>query len=200
MENPEDPEEQQSPPTRRQPSKTPSWVMLGFILGAVFVWLLPRQEPEPVAPAIEAPKTPTTASSTPLRLLLIEALFDRWGEYADWEGDRTEIAAWNAETLDYTDFFEVRRVWINEAGLYLYYFRTILGFSRPVKAHDVPADSLLRFTESASENAQWLKSQRDSQLRRAFGVGSSNAQPTPDLPGPPKAEASQVTPLPIPEP
>src|SRR4051812_35386751 len=90
-------------------SKTPSWVMLGFVLGAVFVWALPRPA-KTVSAAPEkaqiaaAPRTPAQ-----VRLTTIEALFSEWGRFAVWENDLTEVAMWNIEVSQFADIFEVFR-------------------------------------------------------------------------------------------
>ena len=47
----DEPDERASP---LRPSKTPSWVLLGFVLGALVVWMMPRENSRSSAP-IKAP-------------------------------------------------------------------------------------------------------------------------------------------------
>lgn len=128
-------------PNRRPPisrmSKTPSWIMLGFCIGALFVWALPDDTPPPPpAPRQE----PVTVLLRPHRMSEIEAVFDQWGQYAVWDNDTTEVALWNTDAKAFTDTFEVLRV-----GETLY-FRTIPRLTRPVIRRGVESKSPLQFT------------------------------------------------------
>jgi hypothetical protein len=178
--DPEIPEQPQEA-ARPKPSKTPSWVMVGFAIGALFVWLLPRPSAPPEvrpAPATPAP----VVAETPPRLMVAEALFERWGDLASWDGDRTEVAAWNIETGRYDDYFEVRRIWLNDEGHYAYYFRTIPGLSRPIRARNTPDESLLQFTESEEESIRWRGQQLEQQVRQVLGGPPRPAAPPAQAP------------------
>ena len=129
-----------------KPSQVPSWAMLGFALGALFVLALPSRRPEPPPPA----PPPAPAPLGPPRISTVEAVFAAWGKYAVWEHDHTEIALWNADAGAFADCFEVLRV-----GDRLY-FRSIPALTRPVLRHGVSPDSPLEFTESEAQRRQWL--------------------------------------------
>ena len=141
-------------------SKTPSWVMLGFLLGVVFVLLLPRK---PVAPPAVPPAPPPAASQPPsptiARALFFEAVFAEWSRYAAWENDVTEVGFWNAETRSFSDRFEVLRSGER------FYFRSIANFTRPVLTHGVPENSPLQFTETPAMREEWLKESSAERVR-----------------------------------
>jgi len=141
-----------SEPAPRKPSAVPSWVTLGFVLGALFVLALPRRTdvggaPRPAAPE-EAPK-PARPPEAP-RLTTIEAVFAAWDRYAVWRAGTTEVALWNPDTKSFSEFYEVTRV--GDA----YYFRSVTGLTRLGLTHGVPEDSPLQFTETARQREEWL--------------------------------------------
>jgi hypothetical protein len=143
--------ERESPPKM---SMTPSWVMLGFVLGAVFVWALPPLKKAPPLP----PRTPPTISAppkvatTPPQLSTIEAVFYKWGDNAVWHNDTTEVALWNTETETFDDFYEVRRL---SGALY---FRTIPSLSRRIINRGKPVPECpLQFTETEEQYREWLE-------------------------------------------
>jgi len=148
--------EKDYPLTPAKLSKTPSWIMLGFILGALFVWMLPR-DPEPAA-APEATRRaapaepPRTALTT---LTTIEAVFEAWGQHAVWDNDLTEVALWNSATKSFSECYEVRRT--RDA----YYFRSIPKLTRLVIRHGKPLpDSPLQFTETEEQYREWKENGR----------------------------------------
>lgn len=136
-------------------SKTPSWISLGFVLGALFVWLLPHPEPK----VVEVPAAPTPVPLVALRtkpdFTEIEAVFAQWNQYAVWENDRTEVAMWDVDTRQFSRFYEVLR---NDDG---YYFRSIARLTRPVLTHGVDVKAPLLFTEPQARRDEWLQ-QKDS--------------------------------------
>lgn len=163
-------------PSIKDLSKTPSWVMVGFILGALFVYSLPRHEPEGPRPIV------VTASSKPLvverqPLTTIEAVFSLWAEYAVWDNDVTQVALWNAEMGSFAENYEVRRV----DGIY--YFRSIPHLTNRVVMHGKPppADCPLRFTETEAQYEDWREHGRTERpvenLRPTF-TPPSYAPPT----------------------
>ena len=130
------------PPPPAKMSMTPSWVMLGFVLGAFFVWALPEPEktsPSPPARVERAPEQTMRASRLP-RLTDVEAVFAQWDRYAIWENDATEVAYWNEDTGSFSNFFEVLRV-----GDRLF-FRSIPKLTRPLIKRGVEAHSPFLFT------------------------------------------------------
>lgn len=162
-------EDDPSPPPPSKPSQAPSWAMLGFVLGALFVLSLPRHKPEaPVPPKVQAPAPSRPAAP---RLTTIEAVFAEWGKYGVWSHDLTEVALWNPETHDYADCFEVLR----SGGAY--YFRSIPHLTRSVLTHGVVPNSPLEFTETAEQRQEWLR-EKTQEDWRALG-DSLNRNSTP---------------------
>ncbi|MBI5693879.1 MAG: hypothetical protein HZC55_27710 [Verrucomicrobia bacterium] len=134
-------------------SRTPSWVMLGFILGALFVYALMRREAAPPATVqVQMLPPPKPAPREKATLSTIEAVFAVWGEHATWSGDTTEVALWNKEEKAYTDYYEVRRI----GGIL--YFRSIPELTRRIIRHgkELP-DSPLQFTETEEQYREWLE-------------------------------------------
>lgn len=149
-------------------SKTPSWVMLGFALGAAFVAALPpfgerkltaKLEPGP-RPAPAAPAAPREAQP----LATIEAVFAEWGEHAVWWDDITEVALWNTATKEFSDYYEVRRFGRTN------YFRSIPTLTRRVLTHGkVFPDSPLQFTETEEQYQEWKQHGRvERQIDRDY--------------------------------
>ena len=164
--------DEESPPPAAKPSQVPSWVTLGFILGALFVLALPRKEEvAPQPPAAPAPARPSRPSEPP-RIATIEAVFAEWGRFAVWSDGTTEVALWSPETKSFAECFEVCRVGDS------YYFRTIPGLTRPVLAHGVAEGSPLQFTETARQRQQWLgEVERENQRAFLEGVHQSFGAP-----------------------
>jgi hypothetical protein len=133
-----------------KPTQTPSWVMLGFILGAGFVLALPRH-PAPAPVAAPAPAPPPALPPPPLTT--IEDVFAAWGKYAVWDNDTTEVAMWDSNRKAYADCFEVLRV------ADVFYFRSIPRLTRPVLEHGLPPNPNppLEFTETEAQRDEWLK-------------------------------------------
>jgi len=136
------------PPAPARLSRTPSWVMLGFALGALFVWALPHVEDSvrvsaagPVAKVqLDRPKATE-----------IEAVFEAFGKDAVWENDLTEVALWDVEKRTYSICYEVMRSGEN------YYFRSIPHLTRPVLTHGLHGEAPLLFTETEAMRREWLK-------------------------------------------
>ena len=145
-------EAEQTPPPEPKPklSIVPSWVMLGFIVGALFVWALPKPQS---ASASAPPETPSLEVQATSRVTTIEAVFADWGQYAVWHQDRTEIALWNSETMAYSDYYEVLR---NDGA---FFFRSITRLTHPLLMHGPQANlenCPIQFTETAAQRAAWL--------------------------------------------
>lgn len=170
-------------------SKTPSWVMLGFLLGAAFVWAFKSEPPKPAA-MVAAPATPMewpkAVKLPPSPLTTVEALFAEWGQHAVWEEERTEIAMWRSETGKFSEFYEVRRM----AGEY--FFRSIPELSRRIvrSGTPLPNHAPLQFTESERHYQEWLRQGRDQSATEASG----RVRPR-DIPPPmrPKVDATVPT-------
>lgn len=166
------------PPSVSKLSKTPSWIMLGFVLGALTVVTFPRKEPEPPAPARIAP-APRALSATPPtveRAVFFEGVFAEWSKYAVWENDVTEVAFWSAETKAFSDRFEVYRTGDRN------YFRSIARFTRPLLTHGVPENSPLQFTETQAARDEWLRESKAEQVRQFLDAPVGPAAPAPKRP------------------
>lgn len=146
-----DPERRHPPPVARL-SKTPSWIMLGFLLGAAFVAALPPlRKPPPEPPTVRPTPVPAPPAPrvTPV-LTTIEAVFAEWGRFAVWSDQLTEVAMWNSQDRAFTDFYEVRRI----DGVF--YFRSIPSLTRRLISRGRPMpDSPLRFTETEEQYQEW---------------------------------------------
>lgn len=133
-------------------SKTPSWVMLGFVLGALCMLALPSRREAMPAPAEAVPPTPPPPEPPrpPPPLSRIEAVFERYGDAATWSDGTTEVALWDAATERFADLYEVRKL---EGKLY---FRSIPALTRRVISHGKPnPDSPLQFTETEEQYREW---------------------------------------------
>lgn len=144
------------PPSAASLSKTPSWIMLGFLLGGACVlalWAPWKKSPPPLpaaSPPVPAALEPVK-SRLPPRLLIIEDVFATWGQHAVWDGDTTEIA-FDAGGGTYSELYEVRR-----RGDILY-FRTIPRLTRRVINRGKPTPECpLQFTETEEQYREWLE-------------------------------------------
>lgn len=131
---------------------TPLWLTVGFASGLLFGWFAFHEEKPKihVAPplVVKASPEPSPRPADAATLQAVEATFERWGGYAVWEDDRTELAVWNARRKSHADFYEIRR----EKGLF--FFRTLPALSRPLVDHGVSARLPIRFTEP-----EWMREQ-----------------------------------------
>lgn len=162
------PYDEDAPPPAK-PSQAPSWVLLGFVLGALCILALPhakKAEPAP-APAAEAASlqaTPTVVHTQILsRFLTVEELFTELSSYAVWDNDTTQICVYDPDIGKFAECYEVLR----RDGEY--YFKSITSLTRPVLTHGIPANSLIEFTETAAQRAQWLKDVNDEAWRSLSG-------------------------------
>lgn len=197
MDDDDNPPDKRYPPSVSKMSKTPSWVMLGFVLGALFVLALPeRQAPAPSpAPAAtpEAPKPEPVRPPPPLTR--IEAVFDEWGKYAVWHDDTTEVALWDPTVERYADFYEIRRI----QGVL--YFRSIPQLTRrPIGRGGHLAGSPLLFTETEEQFQEWDERDRARRpLERMWEPPARKPPPKVELQAPPAVnvpplEAQRLTP------
>lgn len=148
---------------REKLSKTPSWIMVGFIVGALFAYGVQREvdrrnqsqppAPPPPAPVKAVPQKSVAAIKDRASLSAIENLFLQYESHAVWRNDITEFALWSAEINKFVECFEVMR-----SGEY-YYFRTIPHLTRPVIRHNVDPDLPLRFTEPEDVQLNRLQQQ-----------------------------------------
>lgn len=142
-------------------SRAPSWIMVGFVIGALFAYGVQRRlQQSAVPPAVPArtageakPASPPPAANPVSHASLseIENVFAQYGEHAVWRYDLTEVALWRPETNKYSQCFEVLR----SGGVY--YFRTIPHLTRPVVRPNRTPDAPLRFTEPEDEQLKRLR-------------------------------------------
>jgi len=166
--------EQRRSPSIAQLSKTPSWIMLGFVIGAAFVAALPPLRPpppaRPVVPQTPLPPPPPAPRRAPV-LTTIEAVFAEWGKHAVWSDDVTEVAMWNGQDRAFSDFYEVRRI----AGAY--YFRSISKLTRRIIARGKPmSESPLQFTETEEQYQEWWQHGRKERAPEIAPAGSAREE------------------------
>ena len=168
----------QTPPSRPElppkPSMAPSWVLLGFGIGVLFIWMLPPSE-TPAAAGLEPAAAPVARSAP--QIAVIEAVFAEWGSAASWENDVTEIALWSSETGSYSQCFQV----IRTGGMY--FFRSIPRLTRPVLTRGVRDNSPLQFTESEAQRAEWIGAKNQETWRALSEAARNQAAPPPQIPG-----------------
>lgn len=188
-------------------SKTPSWVMLGFLLGGVTAWsVLAQLNKDRVATGgakrAAAPAEPTVVRYVPQPVTTVEAVFGEWAKYAVWEFDVTEVALWNKDTGAFTDCFEV----VRSSGRY--YFRSIPELTRrPIRrGKEIPECPLL-FTETEQQYLEWKQHGRserpvgDYRPLSAFPVSDAigGGQEKRIEKAPPRIPRVEVAPLPQPK-
>ena len=176
---PDEPEDFGQPPPSRpelppKPSMAPSWVLLGFGIGVLFIWMLPPSE-TPAAAGLEPAAAPVARSAP--QIAVIEAVFAEWGSAASWENDVTEIALWSSETGSYSQCFQV----IRTGGMY--FFRSIPRLTRPVLTRGVRDNSPLQFTESEAQRAEWIGAKNQDTWRALSEAARNQAAPPPQIPG-----------------
>ncbi len=151
-----DEESEKQGPSVGKLSKTPSWVMLGFIIGVLFVLALPRRPVPEQRPIVVAAQPEKPAQREAPLLTTVEALFAEWSTYAVWDGDVTQIAMWDAAVGSFNDTFEVRRI---DGALY---FRSIPSLTNRILRHGKlpPPECPLRFTETEEQYREWREHDR----------------------------------------
>lgn len=136
----------ESPPVPRpKPSKIPSWIMLGFLLGALFVWALPRPRPARAEKPSATPMISAAATATRPRLSDVEASFDVWSRYARWDDVVTYVSLWDSETATFRDSFQVLRRGDE------FFFRSVPRPRHLRVRNDVPKDCPLEFFDPVPE-------------------------------------------------
>jgi hypothetical protein len=162
--------DEESPSTEAEakgkPSQVPSWVTLGFALGALFVMALPKHAPD--IPVPSAPEPPAVKAAPQARVTTIEAVFNDWGHLAQWTGSTTQVGLWDPGSRSFADFFEVLRV-----GDALY-FRSIPALTRPPLKQGIPQECPLEFAEAGRNDAVQAEERADmgaisKSIRESFG-------------------------------
>lgn len=163
--------EEETPPAPAKPSQVPSWVTLGFVLGALFVLAWPKGAPEAPVERTGADVAPQPPARVPLapRMATIDAVFEAWGNFAVWSEGTTEVALWSPETKSFSDCYEVVRVDGEN------YYRPITALTRPVLTHGVPENSPLQFTETELQRKEWLGEVQKENWKSFMGSASQPA-------------------------
>lgn len=143
----------ESPATSRPKlSKTPSWIMLGFLLGAIFVAAM-NSRPRRAAPTAPPPTPPPKAAAPaalPARLTDIEAYFAEWKQYAVWANELTYVVAYDSASGTYRDAFEILRVGDK------FYFRSVTRPRGMRVREDVPNNALFQFLVPVPEESRGI--------------------------------------------
>lgn len=157
-------DEDDLPPVPREKlSRTPSWIMVGFVIGCTFAYVADREfekrrarpvvEPPVVSrPAPPAPAVPETLPAMRLSQNEVDAMFRQVSEAAVWENDLTQIAVWNPLMEKFSDLVEVMR-----SGEYFYY-RPLSRLTRPLITAEAGPGVLILFTETDALRAKRLES------------------------------------------
>lgn len=171
----------------KKPSHVPSWVMLGFVLGALTVWSLLDTSPRATVATDEsgAPPAATTTRDDPTAenplarpdrpsIEIVEALLELYRPFVFWDRGLTQIAVWNGRTAAYTDYFEVIST---ETGTY---FRSLEALTWwPIENYG-PEESPIRFCET-----------NEMRLRRFREAGLVPEQRVLPPPQPPRFEGAR---------
>lgn len=150
--------DQDAPPSK--PSAAPSWVFLGFVLGALCVLAIPskrKSEPEAQPVPVEKPAPPPAFNSK--RFEEVQAVFSAYSQYAVWQNDLTQICVYDPGLNRFAECYEVFR-----SGDQLY-FRTIPSLTWPILTHGIPDNAPIEFTEPTESRAQWLREVHDQNWR-----------------------------------
>lgn len=141
--------------TRESLSKTPSWIMLGAVIGAAAGWSVKDYQISREREATEAQARATAAAAakpapapapvpkpepTELSLSDMEAIFEKWQDKAMWRNELTEVVFWDRVSNQYKFPVEVQRNGDQ------YFYRTIPKLTRPLMEGYVPNDSPIKFT------------------------------------------------------
>ena len=182
----------------QKPTSAPSWVLLGFVLGALFILAMPsRQKPAAEPAPVQAPKPEPLPPPNPGRFEAVETVFEAWSQYAVWQNERTEICVYDPDLNRFAECYEVLR-----SGDQMYY-RSIPALTRPVLTHGVPPNSPVEFTEPSEVRTQWLKEVRDENWRDFSkgvkeGMDDASGQATKPTPNAPAAVPMVKPPPPAP--
>lgn len=155
-------DEDDLPPVPKEKlSKTPSWIMVGFVVGCLFAYVADREmeKRRPASAPLPAPvvqSAPVAPPETPPSMRLsqneVDAMFRQVFENAAWENDLTQIAVWNPLTQKFSDLVEVMR-----SGEYFYY-RPLTRLTRPLITAEADSGVLILFTETDALRAKRLES------------------------------------------
>lgn len=96
-------------PSPAKMSKVPSWISVGVVIGVLIGYSF-HPKPPPAPPQVKVVEVPKVAPQ-PNPIPTVEAIFEAWRVNAVWrDDDTTQIAVWNPQTKEFSDFYEVLRV------------------------------------------------------------------------------------------
>jgi hypothetical protein len=195
MDDDEPQAEKPYPVAKAKLSKTPSWIMLGFVLGALFVVALPPlRKPPTEALTLRVVENRPAQPREPQPLTTIEDVFATWGEQAVWSDNVTEVAMWNIKEKAFCDFYEVRRV-----GEVMY-FRTIPRLTRRIIARGkLVTECPLQFTETEEQYREWQTYGRSERPVERVAQPKPRIA-TPSAEAPPVERSVKIVAPPIPPP
>lgn len=175
---PDEPEDFGQPPPSRpelppKPSMAPSWVLLGFGIGVLFIWMLPRSE-TPAAAGLEPAPAPVARSAP--QIAVIEAVFAEWG--APPRGRTTSRKSRSGAVKQ-----AVIRSASRSSAPGNVFFRSIPRLTRPVLTRGVRDNSPLQFTESEAQRAEWIGAKNQETWRALSEAARNQAAPPPQIPG-----------------
>lgn len=171
---------------REKASKIPSWIMLGFILGALAFYTVgehlrgPKKtdaaasttaQPQP-APALESQASPTpepdtTTQASPLlregrhmSLYAMDTIFRKWLVNAQWDYNTTQVVFWNPYDGKYSVPVQVLRYGTEDN--YEYYYQPLDKLTRPLTREARRSEAPILFTESEDVTQRRKEKDRDA--------------------------------------
>jgi hypothetical protein len=156
-------------PKPRDLSKTPSWIMVGFLLGVAALlgfqaqmrrWERRAAAENPPPPlVVPSPPAPPSALLEAVRrgppLAEVEAAFRAWEKHAQWTPElTTEVALWSEQVGRFAHAFEVVRVG-DEV-----FFRSIDGLTRDTVSDGLAEGSPIVFTENPDRRVRRIEEAR----------------------------------------
>ncbi len=166
---------------REKASKIPSWIMVGFTLGAltfytVSDYLRPAKKdtPPPALPesAPATPAAPAQNTDTPapkpddeqINLFSMDAVFRKWAVNAQWEYNTAQVVFWSPADKKYSVPVEVLRY--GSEGDWEYYYRPIEKITRPLVRAPAYSDVPVLFTENEATTQRRKEQERNTWFGR----------------------------------
>ena len=157
-------------------SIAPLWLILGLAAGLLAGWIIfGSRETAKIAVVDQMPAE--GEEQGPVTLAAAERLFQKWGGYAVWENDITQLAVWNVRKHEHADFYEVYRV----RGRF--FFRSLQQLNWVLIDHGHKVVEPIWFAEPVAARAQFYQDNPDYDLAKE--------KPTKRRPLPPIGKLSQ---------
>jgi len=169
-----------APPARPAPSKAPSWIMVGFVLGLLVFYtandyLRRPERPAPQTAPAQATATATTTATTappvpdakpapqkndPPSLQIMDIIFRKWAVNALWDYDTTQVLFYNPADNKFSVPVEVTRRGVE--GDYTYFYRPIDTLTRPLVPTPDRPGTVIIFTEN--EEAPRIREEKNREM------------------------------------